>query len=201
MFFKDSFHLIEEGNVKLSKSITNSIALTNNIYISSNTSKRYLYSDNCKNKVLAHSPYSKNCNSFLLNERNFPRFSNVFHSISSISELRLHQRKPDCNVKLISVHESPVYTSSVSELVKPLKISKRVCSSNSSKRNVWNASSVSQRTKSLDVSKPVCPSKTTKRKVYNTSNVSSFTTSLNVSKPVCSSKTTKRKIYNTCNVS
>ena len=137
MFFKDSFHLIEEGNVKLAKSITNSIALTNNIYFPSNTSKRYLYSDNCKNKVLVHSPYSKNCNSFSLNERNFPRLSNVFQPISSnISELRLHQRKPDCNVKLISVHVSPVYASSVSELVKPLKISKRVCSSNSRKRNV-----------------------------------------------------------------
>ena len=43
--------IIEEGNVKLVKLIINSIALTNNICISSSTGKRYSYSDTCKNKA------------------------------------------------------------------------------------------------------------------------------------------------------
>ena len=32
LFFRDSFHLVEEGNVKLAKMIINSIALTNNTF-------------------------------------------------------------------------------------------------------------------------------------------------------------------------
>ena len=32
LFFKDSLHLIEEGNVKLAKLIISSIALTNNMF-------------------------------------------------------------------------------------------------------------------------------------------------------------------------
>ena len=51
LFFRDSVHLIEAGNVKLAKFIINSIALTNNIYFSSNSDKRYSYSDTCKNKA------------------------------------------------------------------------------------------------------------------------------------------------------
>ena len=70
-------------------------------------------------------------------------------------------------MKLVSVHVSPVYDSSVIELVKPISVSKPVCSSNSSKRNVCNASNVSQRIKSLNVSKPVYSSETTKRKICN----------------------------------
>ena len=96
----------------------------------------------------------------------------------------LHHRKPSRNVKLVSVHASPVYASSVSELFKPLNVSKPVCSSNATKRNVCNANSVSQRIKPLNVSKPVCSSKTTKRNVCNASNVSQFTKPLNLSKPL-----------------
>ena len=51
LFFRDSLHLIEEGNVKLAKLIINSVALTTNIYFSSNTGKTYSYSDTCKNKA------------------------------------------------------------------------------------------------------------------------------------------------------
>ena len=32
LFFRDSLHLIEKGNVKLAKLIINSIALTNNMF-------------------------------------------------------------------------------------------------------------------------------------------------------------------------
>ena len=51
LFFKDSLHLIEEGSVKLAKLIINSIVLRNNKCFSSNTGKRYSYSDNCKIKL------------------------------------------------------------------------------------------------------------------------------------------------------
>ena len=69
--------------------------------------------------------------------------------MSNVSESRLHQREPASNVKLVSVHVSPVYASSVSELVKPLNVSKTVCSGNATKRNVCNTSSVSQCIKPL----------------------------------------------------
>ena len=51
LLFRDYLHLIEEGNVKHAKLIINSIALTNNIYFSSNTGKRYSYSDLLKVKL------------------------------------------------------------------------------------------------------------------------------------------------------
>ena len=72
-------------------------------------------------------------------------------------------------MKLVSVHVSPIYARSVSELAKPLNFSKPVCSSNATKRNVCNASSVSQLITPLNVSKPVCSSKATKRNVCNAS--------------------------------
>ena len=51
LIFRDSVHLIEEGNVVLAKLIIDSITLTNNICFSSNADKRYSCSDACKNKV------------------------------------------------------------------------------------------------------------------------------------------------------
>ena len=140
--------------------------------------------------------------SFSFNEHNFPPLSIVYHSISSnVSESRLHRRKPASNVKLVSVHVNPAYTTSVSELVKPLNVSKSVYSSNATKRNVCNANNVSKYIKTLNVSKPVCSSKTTKRNVYNASNVSQFTKPFNVSKPLCSSKVTNRVVCSTLSVS
>ena len=50
-FFRDFLHLIKDGNVKLTKLIINSIALTNNIHFLSNTGKKYSYSDICENKA------------------------------------------------------------------------------------------------------------------------------------------------------
>ena len=121
--------------------------------------------------------------------------------MSNVSESRLYQRKPASNVKLVSVHVSPVYASSVSELVKPLNNSKLVCSSNATQRNICNASSVSQLIKPLNVSKPVCSSKATKRNVCNANSVSQFTKPLNVSEPLCSSKATKRNVCRASSVS
>ena len=128
--------------------------------------------------------------------------SNVCQPIlSNVSESRLYQRKPASNMKLVNVHVSLVYASSVSELVKPLNNSKPVCSSNATQRNVCNASSVSQFIKPLNVRKPVCSSKSTKRDVCNTNSVSQFTKPLNVRKPLCSSKKTKRNICNASSIS
>ena len=66
--FRDCLHLIEEGNLKLIKLIINSIALTNNAYLSSSTGKKYSFVDTCKNKV----PVSF---ASILNEADFPTLS------------------------------------------------------------------------------------------------------------------------------
>ena len=184
LFYKDLLHLIEKGNNKLTKSITLTITSRYNyinlIFTNSNTS----YSDITWWKV-------QSTISFSLNEHDFPPLSNVCQPIlSNVSESRLYQRKPVSNVKLLSVHVSPVYASSVSELVKP-----------STKRNVCNASNVSQFTKPLNVSKPLCSSKATKHNVCNAISVIQLIKPLNVSKPLCSSKATKRNVCNASSVS
>ena len=53
------------GNIKLATLIISSIALTNNIYLPSNTGKSYPYSSSRKNKVLVSF-------AFTLNETDFP---------------------------------------------------------------------------------------------------------------------------------
>ena len=53
--------------------------------------------------------------------------------LSNVNESRFHQRKPASSVKLVSVYVSPGYVSSVSQFVKPLNISKPLCSSNATK--------------------------------------------------------------------
>ena len=53
----------------------------------------------------------------------FLQLSNVYQSIlSNVNRSRLYQRKAASNAKHVSVHVSPVYANSVSELVKPLDI-------------------------------------------------------------------------------
>ena len=194
MFYKDLLHLIEKGNVKLAKSIALSITSRYNHINFSSTNSNTSYSDITRQKV-------QSTISFLFNEHDIPPLSNVCQPIlPNVSESRLYQRKPASNVKLVSVHVSPVYASIVSELVKPLNDSKPVCSSNATQRNICNASSVSQLIKPLNVSKPVCSSKVTKRNICNANSVSQFTKPLNVSKPLCSSKATKRNVCNASSV-
>ena len=138
----------------------------------------------------------------MLNEHDIPLLSNVCQSIlPHVSESCLYQGKPASNVKLVSVHVSPIYTSSVSELVKPLNISKLVYSSNATQHNVCNASNVSKLIKLLNVSKPLCSSKATKRNVCNTSSVSKLIKPLNVSKTVCSNNTTGLNVSKVSRVS
>ena len=195
LFYKDMLHLIEKGNVKLAKSIILSITSRYNHINLSSTNSITSYRDITRQKV-------QSTISFLLNEHDFPPLSNACQPIlSNVSESRLYQRKPASNVKLGNVYVSPVYASSVSELVKPLNNSKPVCSSNATQRNVCNACSVSQLIKPLNVSKPVCSSKETKRNVCNANSVGQFTKTLNVSKPLCSSKATKRNVCNAGSVS
>ena len=194
LFYKDMLLLIKKGNVKLAKSITLSITSRYNHSNLSSTNSNTSYSDLTRQKV-------QSTISFLLNEHDFPLLSNVCQPIlSNVSESRLYQCKPATNVKLVSVHVSPIYASSVSELVKPLNNSKPACSSGATQRNVCNASSVSQLIKPLNVSKPVCSSKATKCNVCNASSVSKFTKPLNVSKPLCPSKATKHNVCNTSSV-
>ena len=110
--------------------------------------------------------------SFFLNEHDFPPLSNVCQpNLPNVSESHLYQRKPASNGKLVGVHVSPVYTKSVSKLIKPLKVSRLVCSSNPAKRNVCNARSVGQLIEPINVSKPVYSSKAIKCNVCKASNV------------------------------
>ena len=125
--------------------------------------------------------------------------STVCHPIlSNVSGSRLHQRKPANNVKYVSVHVSPVYVSSVSELVGPLNVCKAVCSSNANKCNVCNASITSQLIKTLNLSKRGFSNNATKRSVCKTNSVSQLVEPLNVSKTVCSNNATERIV---CKVS
>ena len=183
LFYKDLLHLIEQGNIKLAKSITLTITSRYKDVNLSSTNSNTSYSDITRQKV-------QSTISFSLNEHDFPTLSNVCQPIlSNVSESRLHQRKPASNVKLVSVQVSPFYASSVSELVKPLNFSTPVCSINATKRNVCNVSNVSQLTKPLNVSKFLCSSKVTNRNVCNTNSVSKLIKPLNVNKTVCSNTT------------
>ena len=193
LFYKVLLHLIEQGNVKLAKPIT--LTITPRYINLSSTNSNTSCSDITRQKLQA-TIY------FLLNERNFLLLSNVCQPIlSNVSGSRLYQRKPASNMKLVSIHVSPVYADSFSEFVKLLNVSKPTCSSNATKRNVGNASSVDQFTKPLNVSKTVCPSKATKRNVCNASSVSQLIKPLNVNKTICSNDATERKVCKVSSVS
>ena len=96
------------GNVKLAKLIIDSIALTNNIYFSSNTDKTYSYNDTCKNKV----PVSF---TLTLNETDFPLLSPLVHA-----------GKGNCNRSLYVTHGSS-YVNSTSKPVSTRTVAKLVC--------------------------------------------------------------------------
>ena len=88
-------------------------------------------------------------------------------------------------MKLVSVHVSPAYASSVSELVKRLNVSKPICSNNAAERNVCKVRSVSQLVKPI-FSNLVRSINVTKGNVRNNSSVSQLAKTFNVGKPVCS---------------
>ena len=115
LFFKDFLHLTEERNVKLAKWIINSIALTNNMYFSSNAGKRYSYSDNCKNNASVSFALT-------LNEADFPPFPPI-HAL----KCKHSTFSNNCNCDLCETHGSnyvrskskPVNTKTV---CKPVRI-------------------------------------------------------------------------------
>ena len=95
LFYKDLLHLIEQGNIKLAKSITLTITSRYKDVNLSSTNNNTSYSDITRQKV-------QSTVSFSLNEHGFPTLSNVCQPIlSNVSESRLHQRKPASNVKLV----------------------------------------------------------------------------------------------------
>ena len=95
LFFRDPRHLIEE----------NSIALTNNIYFSSNTGKRYSYSDTCKNDASV-------CFALTLNEADFPPLPPTIHA----HKCKYTPYSNNCNRDLCETHDS-YYVSSTSKPV------------------------------------------------------------------------------------
>ena len=168
------------SNEKLAKSITLTITSRYNHFNFSSTNSNTSYNDITRQKL-------QSTISFSLNERDFPLLSIVCqHILSNVSESRLYQRKPARNVKLVGVLASTVYTSSVGELVKPLNISKPVCSSKATKRNVCNAIRVSKLTIPLNVSKIACSNNTTRRNACKVSSVNQLVKLLTVSKSVLS---------------
>ena len=102
LFYKDLLHLIEQGNIKLAKSITLTITSRYKDINLSSTNSNTSYRDITRQKV-------ESTISFSLNEHNFPSLSNVCQPIfSNISVPRLYQFEPAINVKLVSVHVSAV---------------------------------------------------------------------------------------------
>ena len=120
LFYKDSLHLVEQGNVTLAKSIVPTLTAQNNQINFSFKSRNTLYSDVSKQSVLATI-------SFSFKEDDFPPLTNVFRPVSKSVAAR-----------------SIVVLSNVSGHVKRFyqyKPVKAVCSSNVSKQNACNVSS------------------------------------------------------------
>ena len=123
LFFRDSLHLNEEGSVRLTKLIINSIALTNSIYFSSNTSKRYSYSDTCKNEASFSFALT-------LNEADFPPLSPPIQAL----KCKHITFSNNCNRDLCEPYDSnyvssrskPVSTKTVCKPVRTVSSNKRV---------------------------------------------------------------------------
>ena len=84
LFYKDLLHLIEQGNIKLAKSITLTINSGYKDINLSSTNNSTSYSDITRQKV-------QSTISFSLNEHDFPPLSNAWQPIlSNVSESLLH---------------------------------------------------------------------------------------------------------------
>ena len=145
LFYKDSLHLVEQENVKLAKSIaatfrTECSAQNNQINFSFKNCTT-LYSDVSKQSVPATIFFS-------FKEDEFSPLTNVCRPVSKFGNCSNH-------VAARSIVVSSIVTGHVRRLYecKPVKA---VCSSNISKQNTCNVSSVSKLVKPLTVSKPVC---------------------------------------------
>ena len=75
LFYKDSLHLVEQGNVKLAKSVVSTLSAQNNQINFSFKSRKTLYSDVSKQSIPATI-------SFSFKEDDFPSLANVFRPVS-----------------------------------------------------------------------------------------------------------------------
>ena len=115
-------YLIEQGNVKLAKSITLAITSWYNHFNLSSTNSSTSCTDTARQKV-------QSTISFLLNEHDLPPLFNFCQPIlPNVIESCLYQCKSANNVKLVNLHVSPIYASTVSKILELLSISKHVCS-------------------------------------------------------------------------
>ena len=194
LFYKDSLHLVEQGNVKLAKSIVST--LTPQI-----------------NQINFHSDVSKQSFpasiSFSFKEDDFPPLTNVCRPVSKSGNCSIHVTARSIVVSSnVSGHVKRLYQckpvkaacssnvskqndcilSSVSKLVKPLTFSKPVCSTIVSKSNICNASQhvVSQHVKPLNVSKSMSSCNVRNRNVHIVNSISHHTKTLSVGKSDCS---------------
>ena len=198
LFYKDSLHLVEQGNVKLAKSIVSTLTPQNNQINFSFKNRNTLYSDVSKQSVPATIFFS-------FKEDDFPPLTNgcrpasksgncsnhvtarsiVFWSNVSGHVKRLYQCKPVKAVCSSNVSkQNACNVSSVSKLVKPLTVSKPVCSTIESKSNICNASIVSQHVKPLNVSKSMSSCNVRSRNVHIVNSISHHTKPLNVGKSI-----------------
>ena len=98
----------------------------------------------------------------------------------------MHQCRPikdvySCNVS----RQNASNISSFSKFVKPLTVSKSVCSTIVSKVNICNVSIVTQQVKPLNVSKSIDSFNVRNRNVHNVNSFSQYIKLLNVSKSNC----------------
>ena len=165
--------------------IINSIVLTNNTCFSSNTGKRYSYSDTCKNEASISFALT-------LNQADFPPLSPPIHAY----KCKHSPYANNCNCDLWEIHDSN-YVSSMSKPVSTKTVCKSVCIVSCNKPIIF-----SPVCKSLHASK-ICIDKTV-RCCINTEPVSGLISSEPVKsfvtrKPVCFSSVSMAKEFNSVN--
>ena len=180
LFYKDSLNLVEQGNVKLAKSIVLTLTAQNNQINFSFKNCNTLYSDASKQSVPATIYFS-------FKEDDFPPLTNVFRPVSKSGNCSNH-------VAARSIAASSNISGHVKRFYqwKPVKA---VCSSNVSKRNSCNISSVSKLVKPLTVTKPVCSTIVSKSNICNASIVSQHVNPLYVSKSMSSCNVRNRNVH------
>ena len=184
-FFTDSLHLIDKGNVKLAKLIIKSIALTNNICFSSNTGKRYSYSDTSKNKASISFALT-------LNEAYFTSVSPSIHAHKCKHSPYLN----NCNCDLCETHSSN-YISSTSKPVSTKTVCKPVCIVSCNKPVIFSSVYKSSHASNVCISKTACCSVSCKpvSALIIRESVKSFVTC----KPVCFSNVSITEEFHSAN--
>ena len=214
-FYRDSLHLVGQGNVKLAKSITSTLTKWNNQINLSSKNRNTLYSDASKQFV----PLTI---SFSFKEDGFPPLTNVCRPVSKSGNCSNHVTARSIVVSSnVSGHVKRLYqyepvkaacssnvskqnacnVSSVSKLVKPLTVRKPVCSTILSKSNICNAGIVSQHVKPLTVNKSMNSCNVRNRNVHIVNSISHHTKPLSVGKSDCSCNVSKPVICKSSNMS